>query len=78
VLLFIGALAHVPRLLCCTVLYGTVLYCWQAAGIPFVEPGAAMFAYIDMRQFLREPSFPAERELWTALKDEAHPHAHAW
>ena len=39
----------------------------RGAGIPFVDPEAGLFFWIDLRGMLAEPTFEAERQLWHAL-----------
>ncbi|CAI5939261.1 unnamed protein product [Closterium sp. NIES-64] len=43
----------------------------QELSIPFVPSGAAMFVFADMRRFLSAPTFEAEKQLWTDIKDGA-------
>lgn len=41
------------------------------AQIDFVPANAGMFVWIDMRKYLREKTFEAERVLWTGLAQDA-------
>ncbi|CAI5939264.1 unnamed protein product, partial [Closterium sp. NIES-64] len=50
------------RLICSTL---------EELSIPFVPSGAAMFVFADMRRFLSAPTFEAEKQLWTDIKDGA-------
>ncbi|CAI7886303.1 unnamed protein product, partial [Closterium sp. NIES-54] len=43
----------------------------EELAIPFVPSGAAMFVFADMRRFLSAPTFEAEKQLWTDIKDGA-------
>jgi aspartate/methionine/tyrosine aminotransferase len=42
-----------------------------AAGISYVPADAGMFVLLDMREFLSEPTWDAEHELWHTIFDKA-------
>jgi aspartate/methionine/tyrosine aminotransferase len=42
-----------------------------AAGISYVPADAGVFVLLDMREFLSEPTWDAEHELWTTIFDKA-------
>jgi 1-aminocyclopropane-1-carboxylate synthase len=43
----------------------------ETAGIRFVPADAGLFVLLDMREFLAEPTWSAERTLWRSILDEA-------
>lgn len=43
----------------------------DAAGIPYVRADAGLFVLCDLRKFLTEPTWDAERSLWKKIIDEA-------
>lgn len=59
-------LAHRTTL---TTLSAAVCAVFAEAGIPTFAAKAGMFAWIDVREALREDTYEAERELWTELYD---------
>lgn len=50
--------------------YDTVASGLEAAGIPFTPAVAAMFVWVDMRQWLPEQSWEGEAELWQRVCDK--------
>ena len=50
--------------------YDTVAAGLESAGIPFIPAVAAMFVWIDMRQWLPENSWEGEAQLWERVCDK--------
>jgi aspartate/methionine/tyrosine aminotransferase len=51
--------------------YSAVTTALDAAGIPYVPADAGLFVLCDLRGFLAEPTWDAERSLWKMIIDEA-------
>jgi aspartate/methionine/tyrosine aminotransferase len=51
--------------------YGATTKALEAAGIPYVPADAGLFVLCDLREFLAEPTWGAERLLWKKIIDEA-------
>ena len=50
--------------------YRRVTAALDAAGIPFIPAEAGIFVLCDIRRFLSEPTWDAERALWQRILDE--------
>jgi aspartate/methionine/tyrosine aminotransferase len=51
--------------------YGSLIGLLDAGGIPHVSAEAGVFALLDLRSYLTEPTWEAERTLWLRILDEA-------
>jgi aspartate/methionine/tyrosine aminotransferase len=51
--------------------YGRTTDALEAAGIPYVPADAGLFVLCDMRSFLTEPTWEAERSLWRKIIEDA-------
>ena len=43
----------------------------EAAAIPYIPADAGLFVLLDMREFLSEPTWDAEQELWNTIFNDA-------
>ena len=51
--------------------YGRVVRALEANAIPYLAADAAFFLICDLRQYLDEPTWPAERRLWREILEQA-------